>query len=251
MNVPATVCLVLLLVCLITIGANYYYGAHFKSCDACEPNKVQLIDIELPPDSLTGCLYNCIKSNGTRLDPNLNFNNVQGKKINYNLIKEYCPGIVDFYLTNEMIEHVSKHLDKKISFADDSEKYRIFARLYNDESDFINWHYDNNFTRGERYTLVIPIILDDCNTSQFIYKDRFTQQDVTVEIPLGKGVIYNGSEAYHMISKQTQNCKRMVVIIPFYTNYSKSIFGEIRQFFRNLIYRQISVFKPQKISSPL
>lgn len=233
--------LIIFILIVVTLGTNYYYGAHFKKCTSCQPNKVDLIDITLPPDSITECLYNAIKNNGTRLDPTLNFNNVQGKKINYPALKDYCPEIVDFYLTPEMVDHVSEVLGKSVTFADESEKYRIFARLYSDESDFINWHYDNNFTRGERYTLVVPIMLDYCNTSQFIYKDRSTQEDIHVEIPLGSGVLYNGSEVYHMISKQTQGCKRMVIIIPFYTDYSKSIFGEIRQFFRNLVYKQLSV----------
>jgi hypothetical protein len=144
-------------------------------------------------------------------------------------------------MTDKLAKDVSFHVGETVTFADNTEQYRIFARIYDDDGDFLNWHYDNNFTKGNRYTLVIPLIVDDCNTAEFEYKDRKTGQEHIVRIPLGNGVLYNGSELYHRITKQTNNCRRIVVIIPFYANYQKSFFGKLREKIRNITYQQLSL----------
>jgi hypothetical protein len=133
------------------------------------------------------------------------------------------------YYKNE----VSKSVGEEVFYADQTEKYRIFARMYK-KGDFLDWHYDNNFTKGNRYTLVIPILVDSGNTSEFMIKDSITKEEKIIPIPLGTGVIYNGSITYHSISKQTDGQRRLVIIIPFYTNYNKSFVGNIRQIIRNI-----------------
>jgi hypothetical protein len=130
---------------------------------------------------------------------------------------------------------------EKVQYADISEKYRIFARLYENKDDFLEWHYDNNFTIGNRYTLVIPIIIDKGNTSEFMIKDRKTCVEKIIPIPLGKGVIYNGSVTYHKISQQTDGQRRMVIIISFYTNYKKTVIGNIREYIRNITYKNLTL----------
>jgi len=140
-----------------------------------------------------------------------------------------------------LLEKASTRVGESLMFADESEKYRIFARIYDDDQDFLNWHYDNNFTNGNRYTIVIPLIVDECNTAEFEYKDAKSGKQVTVPVMVGTGVLYNGSEVYHRISKQTKGCTRMVVIIPLYHDYSKSIFGKCREFMRNIVYQQLTL----------
>jgi len=106
------------------------------------------------------------------LNPKYNNGNAQGKKMNYyELPKE----IRDFYIDDTIKQSVSTILDESVNYADETERYRIFARLYEDESDFLDWHYDNNFTAGNRYTLVIPLLVDYGNTSEFMIKDQKTR----------------------------------------------------------------------------
>lgn len=208
---------------------NYYHGKQFHPCPACPSNKVYMLDIPFPKPEYIECLFHAIKTNRSRLNPELNFNNAKGKKLNSIELAKLCPMIVDWFMTDDLARHVSHHVGEDVTFADIDEKYRIFARIYDSEGDFLNWHYDNNFTKGNRYTLVIPLMVDDCNTAEFQYKDRKTGQEIVFQVPLGKGVLYNGSELYHRITKQTNGCRRMVVIIPFYANYKKSIIGKLRE----------------------
>ncbi len=240
MEVVKISCVILLLVFLI-LFLNYYYGKHFHMCTECSPNVYHLIKVSLPPEEHIENLERSLIENGSRLNPELNFNNAKGKKLNSIEINKYCPYIASWFMTDEIADSVSKVVGERVTYADENEKYRIFARIYNNNEDFLNWHYDNNFTRGNRYTLVVPLLVDECNTSEFEYKDRKTGKIHTVKIELGQGVVYNGSEMYHRITKQTENCRRIVIIIPFYADYSKSILGELREKMRNFTYQQLTL----------
>lgn len=215
---------------------NYYYGKKFKLCKKCLPNEVFFIDVKILPQNLIDKLEKSLQ-NGTRLNPEKNFNNAQGKKLNYNQLPKE---IIKFYENDFYKNSVSNAVKENVTFAD-TDQYKIFSRLYEDQNDFLDWHYDNNFTIGNRYTLVIPVLIDKKNTSEFIIKDRQTENEKTIQIPIGKGVIYNGSITYHKISQQTSGNRRIVVIIPFYSNYKKTIFGHTREWFRNITYSKLSL----------
>ena len=223
-------CIILLLVIVIFI--NYYYGKQYHPCkSSCKENEVFFIDIKQLPYHLVNILQNAIQKNGYQLNPKFNNENAKGKKMNY---YEMPKEIRDFYIDDTIRQSVSTILKENVDYADETERYRIFARLYQDDSDFLDWHYDNNFTAGNRYTLVIPVLVDGGNTSEFIIKDQRTREEKTIPIPLGKGVVYNGSITYHSITKQTKGQRRLVIIIPFYTNYKKTWLGSIRQVIRNI-----------------
>jgi hypothetical protein len=223
--------LAIFLFLIYILTQNYYNGKTFKLCKECEPNEVSFIDVKVLPDNLVKVLQDKINTHCSVLNPSTNFNNAKGKKLNYNQLPKE---IIEFYDNEYYKNSVSAILKQDVTYADKTERYRIFARLYDNENDFLDWHYDNNFTMGDRYTLVIPVLVDSGNTSEFMIKDRNTGIEKVIPIPIGKGVIYNGSITYHSISQQTKGNNRMVIIIPFYTNYNKSLMGHIREFIRNL-----------------
>ena len=225
--------LLILIVIIIFLVINYYNGITFHACnnENCKENQVFYINVKPLPNNLVNMLENSIRKNGSELNPKYNNNNVKGKKMNYYQLPEE---IRNFYIDDNLRKSVSYMVNENVYYANETERYRIFARLYENESDFLNWHYDNNFTKGNRYTLVIPILVDSGNTSEFMIKDSITKEEKIIPIPLGTGVIYNGSITYHTISKQTDGQRRLVIIIPFYTNYNKSFVGNIRQIIRNI-----------------
>lgn len=213
---------------------NYYHGKNFKLCKTCNSNEIFYINVIAPSNDLINKLELSLM-NGSELNPNLNFNNAKGRKSNYNQL----PLEINSFYENEYYRNeVSKAVGEEVYYANKDEKYRIFARMYK-KNDFLDWHYDNNFTIGNRYTLVIPILIKN-NTSEFMIKDRKTGEEQIIPIPIGKGVIYNGSNTYHKITKQNDGI-RLVVIIPFYSNNKKSLFGEIREQFRNITYKYLTL----------
>lgn len=219
------------------IAMQFYHGKMYKPCKKCEPNEYFIFRIRQPPSHYSEELYNRLR-NGTKLKNGRNLNSVQGRKIS----KETVPDeMKDFFLTEQLRLQVSEAVGETVDFADDVERYKIFARLYEDEGDHIDWHYDNNYTDGNRYTLVVPIIQDATNTSQFMIKDRKTQAEVVVPLEVGQGVVYNGSITYHKITPQTEGSTRMVVIIPFYSNKNISFFNRIRMNLRNIIFKNLTL----------
>ena len=219
------------------IGMQYYTGKMYKPCKKCKPNEYFILKISHIPAHYSKELYNRLR-NGKVLKNEKNFNNVQGRKIS----KETVPkDIKDFFLTEQLRLQVSEAVGENVDFADDIEKYKIFARLYENEGDHIDWHYDNNYTIGNRYTLVIPIIQDVNNTSHFMIKDRSTQEEIKVPLEVGQGVVYNGSITYHKITKQTEGSTRMVVIIPFYSDKNINFFNKIRMKLRSVIYKNLTL----------
>jgi hypothetical protein len=199
---------------------------------------VYITKVPLLPQECIDILENEIRTKGTRLNPELNFSNAQGRKLNYNQLPE-C--VKKFYDVKELADLVSYVVGEKVSLAPMSEQYRIFARLYEDDDDFLEWHYDNNFTKGIRYTIVIPVLVDEGNTSEFQIKDRKTLKEEIVPVPVGTGVVYNGSDLYHRITKQTKGKRRMVIIIPLYSNYEMDIIGHLRQKMRNIVYKKLTL----------
>lgn len=221
----------------ILIGMQFYYGKLYKPCKKCEPNEYFIFKINQLPSHYIEELYNRLK-NGTRLKNERNFNSVQGRKIS----KETVPGeIKDFFLTEQLRLQVSEAVGETVYFADDVERYKIFARLYEDGGDHIDWHYDNNYTDGNRYTLVVPIIQDATNTSEFMIKDQKTRAEQVVPVHVGQGVVYNGSITYHKITPQTEGSTRMVIIIPFYSNKNISFLNRIRMNLRNVIFKNLTL----------
>ena len=236
-QVSVRVILFIFVICFV-LFLNYWHGKQFHPCDDCTSNDVFLVDVPELDEGCVAILENEIRINGTRLNPELNFSNAQGRKLNFNQIPE-C--VKNFYENHVFESIASNSVKERVTFAPSTEQYRIFSRLYEDDDDFLEWHYDNNFTKGNRYTLVIPVLVDDCNTAEFMIRDRRTKKESIIKVPLGQGVIYNGTDVYHKITQQTKGCRRMVVIIPFYANYEKGFLGDMRQILRNITYQQLTL----------
>ena len=51
------------------------------------------------------------------------------------------------------------------------EPLHITMQLYQ-ENDFMSYHFDTNFTLGSRYTVLIPLYINDKNESFLTIKDK-------------------------------------------------------------------------------
>jgi hypothetical protein len=154
---------------------------------------------------------------------------VEGYKITRGTIKEKLPQVF-----NLIDEYVSKIRNDKTKPADcKNEQYCWFLRLYNKSGHYIDWHFDNNFTGGKRKTYVCNIYTSECNTSHLMTKDRNDKVKIN-ESKAGKGVVYNGSDVKHSVSKQQNGCTRISLIIPLYENDSVTPLGWFRRIARNI-----------------
>jgi len=154
---------------------------------------------------------------------------VEGYKITRSTIRVKLPQVF-----NIIEEYVSSMKNKKVKPADcEKEQYCWFLRLYNQSGHYIDWHFDNNFTSGLRKTYVCNIYTSECNASHLMTKDRNGRVKINESVA-GKGVLYNGSDVKHSVSKQMNGCTRISLIIPLYENDSVTMFGWFRRLARNV-----------------
>ena len=166
----------------------------------------------------------------------INLNKSKGFEIVRKDVQEHLPlvfEIIEKYVRSLKVENM------KIANCN-TEKYCWFLRLYNKEGDFLDWHFDNNFSHGLRYTYVCNIYTSKNNESQFLIKSKNNRMRVVVN-STGNGVFYNGNTVKHAISRQNKNAIRIALIIPFYENDKLTLIGSWRKWARNIIYSTLKL----------
>ena len=154
---------------------------------------------------------------------------VEGYKLVRSTVKEKLPQVYKI-----IEDYVSKIDTDGLKPANcEREQYCWFLRLYNKKGHYIEWHFDNNFTNGLRKTYVCNVYISECNASHLMTKDRYERVRVD-ESRAGKGVVYNGSEVKHSVSRQNDGCVRISLIIPLYEDDSVSMVGWLRRGARNI-----------------
>ena len=48
--------------------------------------------------------------------------------------------------------------------------------------------------------------------------------------------IYEGDKIHHKVTNQTQNCKRLVIIVPLYENPDFSFIGKLNNLAKKILY---------------
>ena len=177
-----------------------------------------------------------IEEHGKSLNTKNNFNKSEGYKIVRNDIKTHLPHVF------EIVENYLKSIEvKNMKMANcDTEKYCWFLRLYNKEGHFLDWHFDNNFTSGLRYTYVCNVYVSDNNESQFMVKNKHNRMRV-ISNTTGQGVFYNGSKVKHAISSQNKDAIRIALIVPYYENHTLTFIGAWRKWARDIIYSTLKL----------
>lgn len=155
----------------------------------------------------------------------------EGYKIVRNEMKKHLPSV--YTIIEDYVSTLSYKGAKPMDC--DKEKYCWFLRLYNKNGHFLDWHFDNNFTSGARYTLVCNIHVSPCNTSHFMTKERVVPSES------GSGVIYNGTDVKHAISSQSDDCTRIALIVPMYENDQITLLGRWRKWARDISFQNLKL----------
>jgi len=216
--------LLLVLVLLIPFFLNLWNG-YLKPAQS---GTFEHVDCSTLSNSLNPYVNDIIKLTETHGNKN-NAGPVEGYKLMRSTVKEGLPQVY------KIIEEYVSSIDVKgLKPANcERERYCWFLRLYNKSGHYIDWHFDNNFTKGLRKTYVCNVYTTECNASHFMTKDKYE----TIKIDgsrMGKGVVYNGSDVKHSVSRQRDGCVRISLIIPLYENDSVSTLGWFRRIARNV-----------------
>ena len=115
-----------------------------------------------------------------------------------------------------------------------NEPLHIAMQLYQ-ENNFMSYHFDTNFTLGTRYTVIIPLYINDKNESFLTIKDK-DKNEKKIIIKIGQGIVYNGDKVIHKVSKQSKEGKRISLIINLTTDPKFSFLGKYLQKIRNYMF---------------
>jgi hypothetical protein len=224
--------LLVLLLLLVPFLLNAWHG-YFKPA---QNSDVQRVDCSYVQDTLRPHVDDIIRVMETHGNKLSNPSASEGYKIVRDELKKYLP---DVYARIEKYVSTLEYEGMRPMDCDE-EKYCWFLRLYNKDGHFLDWHFDNNFTSGLRYTFVCNVFVSPCNTSHFLTRDNRNRMRVVQSEP-GSGVIYNGTDVKHAISSQTNDCVRIALIVPLYENANVTLLGAWRKWARGIMYRHLKL----------
>ena len=181
-------------------------------------------------------LVNLLNEKGFMKNPNLNFNNSSCKVFNYIDISNNCNNYLKYFNNEKFLLKIKEIINEKNLFFMDHniEPLHIAMQLYQ-ENDFMSYHFDTNFTLGTRYTVLIPLYINNENESFLTIKDK-NNSEKKIIVNIGKGIVYNGDKVIHKVSKQSKNGKRITLIINLTTNSNFSLIGKYLQKLRNYMF---------------
>lgn len=227
--------LILVFIIVFPFLLNFWHG-YLKPAQISEIHRTDCSYIQNKLGHHIDDIIKVIESRGNKLDSSTNSNMSEGYKIVRNEIKKHLPEvyeIIEAYVSSLQYEQTRP-------MNCDKDKYCWFLRLYNKDGHFLDWHFDNNFTRGVRYTFVCNVYVSKCNTSHFMEKDKNNRMHV-IPSESGSAVIYNGTDVKHAISSQTDDCVRIALIVPMYENEEKTLLGKWRQWARNISFHHLKL----------
>ena len=95
--------------------------------------------------------------------------NKKGITISTNNIIKYAPQLINYY-ENELCKKVSQEINLKLYPTDLKFPTSCALLIYENEGDWINWHYDYNYYNGRFFTVLIPIT-NNITCTEFQFKD--------------------------------------------------------------------------------
>ncbi len=181
-------------------------------------------------------LVDLLNEKGFIKNPNLNFNNSSCKVFNFIDISNNCNNYLKQFNSEEFLLKIKEIInEKKLYFMDHNiEPLHIAMQLYQ-ENDFMSYHFDTNFSLGTRYTVLIPLYINNENESYLTIKDK-DKNEKKIVIKIGQGIVYNGDKVIHKVSQQSKEGKRISLIINLTTDSKFSFLGKYLQKIRNYMF---------------
>jgi hypothetical protein len=105
---------------------------------------------------------------------------------------------------------------------------------YENEGDWINWHYDYNYYEGRFFTLLIPITNNlTCTEFQFINDNNVIKN---IHLINNNSIIFEGNYLYHRASKLCKNEKRIILSCQYVTDNNMNNLNKFRLKLKDFAY---------------
>lgn len=159
--------------------------------------------------------------------------NKKGITISTKNLIEYAPNLINFY-QNELCKIVSNQLKLKLMPTDLNLPTSCAILIYENEGDWINWHYDYNYYDGRFFTLLVPITNNLTCTQFQLLNDN--NEIKNINLTNNNSVCFEGNYLYHRASKLCKNEKRIILSCQYVTNNNMSILNKLRLKIKDFAY---------------
>ena len=106
--------------------------------------------------------------------------------------------------------------------------------IYENEGDWINWHYDYNFYDGRFFTVLIPIT-NHSTCTEFQFKTD-KNEIKTIKLTDNNSICFEGNYLYHRASKLCKNERRIVLSCQYVTDNNIGFFNNLRMKIKDVAY---------------
>ena len=156
---------------------------------------------------------------------NCSLPNRKGITITTQNINKYCPKLIHFY-QKELCHFISKQINLKLYPTNLNLPTTCAILIYDNQGDWINWHYDYNYYKGRFFTVLIPITNNiTCSNFQFKTGDN---QIKNINLINGNSVCFEGNYLYHRASKLCKNQKRIILSCQYVTDNEMTDINKLR-----------------------
>lgn len=159
--------------------------------------------------------------------------NKRGVTISTSNIIKYAPNTINYY-QNELCKFVSNQLKLNLYPTDLSLPTSCVLLIYENEGDWINWHYDHNYYDGRFFTLLIPIT-NHSTCTEFQFKND-NNEIKSVNLTNNNSICFEGNYLYHRASKLCKNQKRVILSCQYVTTNNMSFVNKMRLKIKDFAY---------------
>jgi len=177
-----------------------------KSEDFCYLKKIPL---EMPAEFFEP-LMTLSRQEGKRIE----IPRKRQKAISIDRLSVKHPEIVEWY--KGLPPKISEIIGTQVMVTPLREPNSLSLVVYEQEGDYIDWHFDTNHYNGRYFTLLIPVSMEPtCGNYQ--YKDE-TEKVVDVQLMKGEAVLFEGDKVFHRGKELCKNQYRVILSCTFTTS---------------------------------
>jgi len=158
-----------------------------------------------------------------------------GRTITTQEVIHTLPNVWEWY--KSLVSKIRSEIGTQVKTTQDFLPTSCAVLIYENNGDFINWHYDVNYFNGQSFTLLVPLTFTDVCT-EYIYKDPYGKQR-SLPNTEGKSILFEGEKVFHMASpfcKCGAKQKRVVLSMQFSTDPTISWYNRALMRLKDIAY---------------
>jgi hypothetical protein len=159
--------------------------------------------------------------------------NKRGVTISTQNVKINAPHLIHFY-ENDLCKLISNKININLFPTDLHLPTTCAILIYENEGDWINWHYDYNYYDGRFFTILIPIT-NNLTCTEFQFKND-NNEVKSVNLTNNNSICFEGNYLYHRASKLCENQKRIMLSCQYVTNNNISFLNKMRLNLKDFAY---------------